>query len=37
MTVVEDMSPTGKPFHHKGFRQTDQENYDYADVRVMPT
>ena len=36
MTAVKDMSTTTDPSNHKGYRVDDQENADYADLRIMP-
>ena len=36
MTIVEDMSTTRKAARYKGSRPQNQENTDYADLRIMP-
>jgi len=36
MTIVEDMSTTTNPRHHKGIARLDQENRSYPDIRIMP-
>ena len=36
MTTVDDLSTTRKTARYKGSRPRNQENSDYADLRIMP-